>query len=301
MTKQAQGMSIKMKGLGQKLVFVFALVMVAVLVFLGYLFPAKSSPFELKVFLPEVALLAVIVILLAFFWIKQILINPVIRISGEAKKIADGDYTRQIDAAEGDEIGELGHALNRMTLRIKENMEELKVFSQKSEAVNEEINKRILSLSSLLQVSHLISENVSLDEIIEASLARCLTAGKTNLSCLILKDRQGNSFSLKAVHGTGRGALEPKTDQLHFKLGEGLLGRAMLKQESAILDKNSRGTPEEKDFLKQFELKNAVVQPVVSMGKSTACSLSAMIPKIIFFPAQILNSTISSPSSLLLP
>src|SRR3989338_3290210 len=117
MKNKSQWISLRLKGLRHELVFVFALVMIAVLVFLGYLFPGKFSPFELRTYLPHVAGLAIFVIILAFFWIKQMVINPMIKISSEAKKIADGDYTRQIELGREDEIGELGQALNRMTAR----------------------------------------------------------------------------------------------------------------------------------------------------------------------------------------
>ena len=268
MKQKSKWISLRLKGLRHELIFVFALVMVAVLVFLGYLFPAKSSPFELRTYLPYIAGLAIFMIILAFFWIKQMMINPVIKISNEAKRIADGDYTRQIELGREDEIGELGEALNRMTARIKENMQELKVFSEKTEAINEETNKRILSLSSLLQISNLISGNAKLDEIIEASMERCLLAGKMALGCLILKDRQTNEFAVKAVHGAQKNEFAAKgIGSLRLKLGEGLLGRAMLKQESIILDKNSKGTSEEKSFREQFSLKNAVIVPIISREK----------------------------------
>ena len=182
------------KGLRHELAIAFGLVIVAILAFLAYLFPGVSSIFGLKTNLNYVVILGIAIVFLAFTWMGQMMINPVIKMSDEAKKIADGDLTREIKLIREDEIGELGDALNRMTSRIKENMEELKVFSEKTEAINTEINKRILSLSSLLQISNLISGNAKLDEIIEASMEKCLLAGKMALACLILKDRQTNEM-----------------------------------------------------------------------------------------------------------
>ena len=63
--------------------------------------------------------------------------GPVIRISKEATLIAKGDLSREIQIAREDELGELGTALNEMTLKIRNSVEELKELSIKLDIVKE--------------------------------------------------------------------------------------------------------------------------------------------------------------------
>ena len=69
-----------------------------------------------------------------------------------------------------DELGDLGQALNEMTKRIRGNMDELKGYSEKTTEINFEIQKRVLVLSSLLQVSSLISQGAKLEEIFKITV-----------------------------------------------------------------------------------------------------------------------------------
>lgn len=256
------------KGLRYELAIAFGLVMVAILVFLGYLFPGPSSIFSLKTNLIYTIVIAFVIVFLAFTWIRQVMVNPVIKMSREAKKIADGDLTREITLVRGDEIGELGDALNRMTSRIRENMEELKTFGEKTELINTQINKRILTLSSLLQINNLISSNADLDEIIAVGMERCLLSGEMVLGCVIVKDRQTNEFLMRAIHGSKRADLFSRgMGNYKVKLSEGLLGKSILKQETIIIDKNTKDAPDINEFKKSFSLLNALLVPVVSRGK----------------------------------
>ena len=256
------------KGLRYELAIAFGLVMVAILVFLGYLFPGPSSVFSLKSSVVYAVVIAFVIVFLAFTWMRQVMVNPLIKMSHEAQKIADGDLTREITPVRGDEIGELGDALNRMTLRIRENMEELKTFGAKTEAINAQINRRILSLSSLLQINNLISSNADLDEIIEVGMERCLSSADMGLGCVILKDRQTNEFVMRAIYGPHRGDLLGRgMGNYKVKLSEGILSKSILKQETIILDKNTKDTPEINEFKKLFILTNALFIPIVSRSK----------------------------------
>lgn len=261
-------MRLRKRGLRHELAVSFGLVILALLVFLGYLFPGVSSVFQTKTNLNVVAGIVFLIVLLGFFLLTQKIIDPLIKISKEAKKIAEGDLTREVKLSGEDEIGELGVALNRMTKRIKENMDELKVFSEKTEVINSEINKRIFVLASLLQISNLISQNAKLEEIIEAGVDRCLSSGEMTLGCLILKDRQSNEYLVKSVHSQNKEELMAKgLGNFKVQLGVGVLGQAILRQETIVIDKNFSGTYDAEEFRSVFLLKNALVVPVVSRGK----------------------------------
>ncbi len=262
------GMSLRSKGLRYKLIVALSLVVLATLVFLGYLFPGVSSIFSNKTNLHIVVGIVLFIIVLGFVTIIQ-MIEPIIKITGEAKKIAEGDLGRKIQSTRQDEIGELGSALNRMSRRIQENMEELKVFSEKTEIINSEINKRIVALSNLLQISHLISQNAELKNIIDTGVEKCLSSGDMTLGCLILKDRQTSSFVIASLHGLRRDELVTR-GLLNSKvtLGMGVLGKALLRQDAVVMDRQAQATSEINDFKKNFMVKSAIVMPIFTKDKT---------------------------------
>ncbi len=118
-----------------------------------------------------------------------------------------------------------------------------------------------------MQISNLISQNVNLDEILQVGLDRCLVALNMTAGYLILKDRQTGEFIMKMIRGPRQGTIDNQ-EMSHFKvkLSEGILGRAILKQEVIVLDKDSRVTPEINEFRKFFSVVHAVIAPLVSRG-----------------------------------
>jgi len=253
------------QGLRRKLAIAFGLIFVAILVLLNYLFPHFSF-FAAKANVHLVLAIVFIIVILGFVTVMQI-IEPVIKISTEAKRIAEGDFDHTIKLIRDDELGQLGDSLNRMTVRIKENMEELQVFSQKTETINSEINKRILALSSLLQISNLISQNAKLEEIIELGVDRCLASGEMTLGCLILKDRKTGEFSAYSLRGTkSKEVIDQGLKEFKIKPNEGFLGKIILKHESVVVDRDTRSNADLEEFRKRFLIKNGVIVPISSRG-----------------------------------
>jgi diguanylate cyclase (GGDEF)-like protein len=153
-----------------------------------------------------------------------------------------------------------------MTQRLRENVDELQKFSKTTETINREINKNIVILSNLLQVSHLITQNAQLKEVIEVGV-KCLSSGAMTFAALILKDWETSDFLVKYVSG-GENVEFAQEDLLktRIKLGEGLLGKALLKPTLTLLDQNSAKSSEIENFRKIFPLLNAVLTPVTSKG-----------------------------------
>src|SRR5436190_1538599 len=115
MTIRFQKTILSNKKLSDEILIAFGLIFLTVLVFLGYLYPGvASSLFSSRTSLHYVVPIAVIIIIFGFFIIIQI-IEPVIKITREAKMIANGDLTRQIQLVRDDEVGELGNAFNVLT------------------------------------------------------------------------------------------------------------------------------------------------------------------------------------------
>lgn len=244
----------------------FGLILLAVLVFLGYLLPGASSWFEVRSSLPIVVIIVFFILILGFMIIIQV-IEPFVKISGEAQMIAEGNLNCEIELSREDEIGQLGTALNRMTMKMKENVEELKNFSKISKTINTEINKRILILSNLMQISNLIAQNAELIQVAEMAIDKCLSLGTMTLAVFIFKDQSNNDYYVYCINGKNSPQLlDQGIKNFKIKLGEGLLGKAILKREVVVIDKTSSLTMEIKEFIDQFSLRNAIIIPIILKG-----------------------------------
>lgn len=252
--------------LKRDLTVAFGLIILSGLVFLAYLFPGISFLFEIRSSLHIIVVIIVFIVTIGFIIIAQI-VEPIIKISHEAQRIANGDLSREIPLLREDEIGELGKALNRMTQRMKENVDELRNFSKTTEVINNEINKRILTLSNLLQVSNLISQNADLKEIIEVGVGKCLSSGVMNLGCLIMKDLSTSEYHIYYLNGSKHDELMDKDIKDHkIKLGEGLLGKALLKQSIVVIDRETQVTSEVTELKSLLLVQNLMVVPILSKG-----------------------------------
>lgn len=257
-----------------ELTVAFGLILLVVLVFLAYLLPGVSSWFEAKSFLNVIIVIVFFILILGFVIIVQ-MIEPVVKMSREAQMIAGGDLTREIELSREDEIGQLGAALNQMTLRMKENVEELKSFSKMSETINIEINKRILILSNLMQISSLIAQNAELMEVAEMAIDKCLSLGAMTLAVFIFKDQDTSDYSVHCLSGrNGPQLLDQGIKNLRIKLGKGFLGKTILKKEVVVIDQSLSLTEEMKEFMNQFSLRNAVIIPIILKGNVYGLLLS---------------------------
>ncbi len=258
------------KYLQQEIFIAFFLIILTLLVFVGYLFPGvtASSWFASRATLPLVIGIIIAILIICFLIIWQI-VEPVIRLSREAKMIASGDLSREIRLVREDELGELGSSVNALTRRIRENVEELNSLNKKTEILNDEINNRIVMLSNLMEISNGIAQKVALKDILRIAVMKCFPEQEMSFGCVILKDNKTNEYKLEYLHSPQQEQLTKRgINGLKVSLGSGVLGKAILRQEAIVIDKNTPMTQELEDFKGQFLIKNAVIAPISSTGNA---------------------------------
>jgi len=268
--------SLASKGLKYKLIIAFSLMsIIPLLIFLNYLIPDLLPDFIVYSFLKEHAdfvLFFTCVIAVMGFIVAKGMIDPIIKISSDAQKVASGDYEHKIShVPEEDEIGDLSNSLNKLTLRIRENMSELKDYSEKTREINLEINKRVIILSGLLQISELIAKGISLDEIFDIVIEKVIQLGNSTLGFLCLKDKASGDFIIKAVHGLGSVGLRQKgIDVIKIEPGKGCLGGMLVDKKTFVLDKNTALSKDTDDFKNQFSVVNCIASPIAIKGETMA-------------------------------
>ena len=261
-------MILSTKKLKNEVLVAFGLIILTLLVPVAYLFPGVASFFQDQGNLPIVMIISLIIIFFSFMIIIQI-VEPIIKISSEAKKIARGELTTKIQLMREDELGDLGNALNKMTVRIRENVEELKKLSQTTQELNTEINNRIAMLSHLMEISNMISQYTPLSEVLNTAVKKSLITHEMILGCVVLKDRTTNEYKIECLCGPKSAVLiQRNIEKMKIQLGHGLLGRTILKQEQTIVDQNSLLSRELEDFRSQFLVKNAIITPISSKGSA---------------------------------
>ncbi|MDP2928723.1 MAG: diguanylate cyclase [Candidatus Omnitrophota bacterium] len=258
-------MSLAPKGLRYKLVIAFSLMSIipilacAYLIF-SYTFPAIWDLINVAV----VVTLSMTVSLLGLVLVRR-MVDPVIDMAIEARMIANGEFGREISISSEDEVGILGESINSMTQKIRLNLDELKSFSQRTKELNVEIHKKVLALSSLLQIGDLIATgSTKLDSILELSVQKVAMILDGGFCVFYMMPKEESAeFLPKAYSNIQEETLLDTT----VKSGEGFLGRAMEGKKLFIIDKTTKMTKEIEEFKTSSNIKNAVIIPVYSGKK----------------------------------
>ena len=242
----SKNMSMVPKGLRYKTMIAFSLMSLIPILVCGwlvitYIFPNINLFLGLSLSNISFILVISIAISVLGLYITKEMIDPVIKMAEEAKQVAGGDLTKSIGIKRDDEVGELSRSLNIMTQKIKENMEELKSYGEKTKLINMEINKKVIALSGLLQIGNLISSS--------KELANTLTFITQKVS-----DIENNSASLVILMDEGSKECSVVTS---CNLEENKALSLKLKQDEMISG----------NLGKKFGLKNTVSVPVATAGK----------------------------------
>jgi len=194
-------MSVIPRGLRYKTMIAFSLmsiipILVCAWLAMTYIFP-NINLFPGLSFGNMIFILAIsISIALLGLYITKEMIDPVIKMAGYAKTIAAGDVTKSISINREDEVGDLSKSLNTMTRKIKESIEEIRVYSEKTKRINMDINKKILALSGLLQIGSLISSSKELSSILNFIMQKVSDLESNAVSLLILIDESSKEYTV---------------------------------------------------------------------------------------------------------
>lgn len=252
--------------LKRKLMIAFCLMFILPLLVSMYLVSNYVLPmvgFRLNIALIASILISLIIVILGFFLIKEVF-DCIVSVSSEAKLIVGGDINRRIEVDREDEVGYLGEALNQLTLRIRGSMEELKGYSEKTTQINIEIQKRVLVLSSLLQISSLISQQLKLDDILKFTIEKARVLANSDVSLLFLQDAEKGYFYLKAADGLDTEYLSKTRIETDEKVFKGLIKT----NKPLVIDKENRLAEDLKiPFYEKFRLNNFFALPVFLQGQ----------------------------------
>jgi len=256
------------RGLRYKLkisVYLMSILPMLVCIYLvsNYILPQKG----LKIDVAAAIIISIFIAAVGFFVVKEVF-DRILAVTTDAKLIAAGDITHTINPpSQEDEVGDLGDALNQLTQRIRSNMDELKTYSEKTTEINIEIQKRVLVLSSLLQISSLISQGAKLEDILKITVEKSRLLANSDAAYLLLRQEGQEAFTIKVADGISsnyllKARIEPQ-DGLFLKISK--------TNKPFILDKQNVLTDDlGVEFYDKFKLKNTLAIPVFLRGRIVA-------------------------------
>ncbi|MFH0877196.1 MAG: diguanylate cyclase [Candidatus Omnitrophota bacterium] len=252
MMKIGKRMSLVSRSLRVQVIVAFCLMsIIPILVLLNFIFPSLFP----KTYHLVASLAVVGMVVFGFVLVKRI-VDPIILIASEAKVIAKGEISHTLDFARDDEIGELSNSLNQLTQRIKDHMDDLKVYGERTKDINIQINQQVNALSGLLQISNFVAKGTALKDIFDITISRLTQVGESSLAFLIFE--KGDLFEIKAHFGIEEVTVAALgSSAQHF-----VLKNVLSLKRSLRVDKTSRREGSQ-DLLNFFNVQNLLVEPVI--------------------------------------
>lgn len=260
--KRPGGLSISGMGLNQKLMVSFSLMTVIPLLACVYLLSPCLRPEFRDVTLISVTVFVSVALSILGLIIAKGIIRSVIEIASDTKRIADGDYERRIDLKCDDELDGLGESINTITNRIKSSIDELRGYSQDMKEINGQIQKKVTSLSSLLQIDDAISAgSMQLEQLLEFVLKRAADINDNGFGALYMPRVDNGDYILKLSCGLE----DEKLSEIVVKrIGSGLLEAAIDDKKIVYSDCRAKAPKDLDGFKKRYSLKNFIVIPLYS-------------------------------------
>jgi len=265
--KKDEKSSLSSGGLKYKLKISFALMSILPLLVCVYLISHYMLPqVGLRIDIITFIVISVIIACIGFYVVKEVF-DRILSVTNSAKLIASGDYYHNLEVLEGDEVGDLGEAFNRLTHRIRSNMDELKNYSEKTAEINIGIQKRIIVLSGLLQISSLISQAAKLDDILKFIIEKSRLLAESETSYLLFREESQETFYMRWAEGLGFQQLldirVESTDDVFYRVNN--INRPL------ILDKKNLLPEAIISFVhERLKLRNTLALPIYLRGRIIA-------------------------------
>lgn len=202
---------------------------------------------------------AIVLALSGFFLIKRI-IDSIIRLNSEMKSIASGELSRQICVKGDDEIGEMSFAVNQLTSHIKDNMDELKIYGERTKDINAKINKQLVALSGVLQIGNFISSKTSLKDIFDTTISRIAQITGSSMAFILLESE--NRLGIAAQFGLAADAITA----IQLQSNEYVLNSIRNIKIAVRISEPNSSSPNG-DLLKILNAKNIAIHPLFVCGK----------------------------------
>lgn len=251
------------RGLRYKLLIAFSLMSIIPLLACMYLISSYIFPQVENLFTVSAVVVVSIVLAVLGLALARGLVDPVIDMAIEAKIIASGEYDRNLPVSSDDEIGNLAGSINLMTQKVKSNLDELKSYSQRMREINVDIHKKVMALSSLLQIGDTISaHSVQLEPLLSLIVERSASVLDTGYGAFYSAAKDSSGIFRPSV--TYNLDSEKIAESTIRKGGHEFLDRILDGRAIVTVDKSAKPSKDLENFRAAYNIKNFIVMPIYS-------------------------------------
>ncbi len=254
------------KGLRYKLLLAFSIMSIIPLLACTYIISVYVFPqIDSLAGASAVVFISIVIALLGLLFARS-LVDPVIDMAIEANMIANGHYDRSLNVPTDDEVGNLAASINTMTQKIKTNLDELKSYGQKMREINTDVHKKVLALSSLLQIGDVISSgSIQLEPLLEMAVEKAAMIFDSGFGILYMAKDDESDFLPKVECGQ---EAEQVRDLSIKRNGQGILDRAIGDRTVLAIDSATKPSKDTDGFMTSYNVKNLLVVPIYSGRKN---------------------------------
>jgi len=229
---------------------------IPVLSLCNFIFPSIFRHGDLGI----VIAVSIVLALSGFIVIKRI-IDSIIKLNSEVRSITRGELSHEITVRRDDEIGELSSAMNQLTGHIRDNMDELKIYGERTKDINSKINRQLVALNGVLQIGDLISAKMTLKDIFEITVCRLSQVTDSSAAFILLE--QHGRLEVAAQFGLAAGVVTA----INMPANEYVLSTLRdIKTAVEISERDHQGPKSE--LLKLLNVKNIAVYPLFVRARS---------------------------------
>jgi diguanylate cyclase (GGDEF)-like protein len=166
-----------------------------------------------------VTLIALAGTILLAFMAKNKIVNPILEFTKATGIISQGNLNYQVDIKTGDEIELLSNEFNNMTQGLKVKTEEAKKLSDMLENSNKKLERNIIQLYTLYNISKSLSTASEMDKLLNQVVEEVSHALKVHRMNIMLVNEDRTEMSI--VAGLG---MPNQGKDMRVKLTEGIYG-----------------------------------------------------------------------------
>ncbi len=191
--------SIKNTGIKRKLTVSYALMAVIPLLVLAYVVITYAFPLYTTEFLQ-----LFFMVVFAFwvsatgFWVIKQMFSPILKLSETTQKIAEGDNFDNISLFGDDELSRLAKGIFSLRDMLEEYKMEVRNYSKKTSLLNEKLQKNLLTLTNLMNLTDLINSEVKFQTVTEYAACKILEESEGGFCAIYVKSDQ-DSYALSSL------------------------------------------------------------------------------------------------------
>ncbi|MCK5450187.1 MAG: diguanylate cyclase [Candidatus Omnitrophica bacterium] len=228
-------MSIDQKSVHYKLLIAFTLMTIIPILSLFYFIAVYIFPLSQQVMYQSSMVIFLVLVLagLGYIVIRKIVL-PLIKIASGMKIMSESGYSSEINVTSEDELGEIVNAINKMSNKMRNHIEQLQEYSDETAYLSLKIHKKANTLTHLMNLGDLINSGVSLPEMGDYA-AEKITLELSDSFCAIFIRGKNGEYIARSLHSDSNETVATRDIEVEISL----LEKSLSENDYLVVDGNN--------------------------------------------------------------